>query len=117
MKRSSVLLLVFIFLFTAACGNGGGNPSTATNAPAPPAGAPAPERTPDDRYVRWMAAEDRTYPLVCADAEYGWGKLCLLGVQEEKPVLLYGGTEPQTIALDQSYTLVAVGPDAVWLGV
>ena len=113
MKRIILLLLVFAFLFTAACGNRGGNPPAETNAPA----APTPEPVPDTRYVRWTAAEDRTWPLVCADAEYGWGKLCLLGVQEDKPVLLYGGTEPQTIALDQSYTLVAVGPDAVWLGV
>lgn len=112
MKRIILLLLVFVFFFTAACGNGGGKPPAGTNAPA----APTPEPASDDRYVRWTAAEDRTYPLVCADVDYGWGKLCLLGEQEEKPMLLYGGTEPQTIALDQSYTLVAAGPDVVWLG-
>jgi len=117
MKRSSVLLLFFIFLFTAACGNGGENSPAGTSAPGSPSASTIPEPVPDTRYVRWTAVEDRTYPMVCTDAEYGWGKLCLLGEQEEKPVLLYGGTEPQTIALDQSYTLVAVGPDAVWLGV
>ena len=112
MKRIFLLLLVFVFLFTAACGNGGENSPTGTNAPA----APTPETATDTRYVRWAVEEERTYPLVCADADYGWGKLCLLGEQEEKPVLLYGGTEPQTIALDRSYALVAAGPDAVWLG-
>ena len=66
--------------------------------------------------MRWTAAEDRTWPLACADVDYGWGKLCLLGEQEGKPVLLYGGTDPQAIPLDRSYTLAAVGPDAVWLG-
>ena len=114
MKRFFLLLLVFVFLFLAACGNGGGeNPPPGTNAPAPP----TPEPASDTRYVRWTAAEDRTYPLVCADVDFGWGKLCLLGEQEGKPVLLYGGTEPQAIALNRSYALVAAGPDAVWLGV
>lgn len=113
MKRICLLLLVFVFLFTAACGDGGENTPAGTNAPA----APTPEPVSDTRYVRWTVTEARTYPLVCADAEYGWGKLCLLGEQEEKPVLLYGGTEPRTIALDRSYALVAAGPEAVWLGV
>ena len=113
MKRFSLLLLVLVFLFLAACGNGGGeNPPPGTNAPAPP----TPDPVPDTRYVRWTAAEDRTWPLACADVDYGWGKLCLLGEQEGKPVLLYGGTDPQAIPLDWSCSLVAAGPECVWLG-
>ena len=116
MKWKRFILLIIVLLFTSACGNGNGNLPAETNAPALPAGAPTPEPAPDDRYVRWVATEDRTYPLACADVDYGWGKLCLLGEQDQKPVLLYGGTDPQAIPLDRNYTLAAVGPDVVWLG-
>lgn len=112
MKRMSLLLLVFFFLFTAACGNGGGNTPAEPSATSAATSAPIP----DTRYVRWAVTEDRTWSLTCADADYGWGKLCLLGEQEGKPVLLYGDTEPQAIALDRSCSLVAAGLDCVWLG-
>ena len=63
MKRLIPLLLVFLFLL-AACGNGPSAPA-GTNAPA----AQTPEPAPDDRYVRWAVTEDRTWPLVCGDAD------------------------------------------------
>ena len=110
MKRLIPLLLVFLFLFTAACGNALPSPD-GTNPPAASAAPP-----PDDRYVRWIVEEDDTWPLTCTDLDYGWSALCLLGLQEEQPVLLYGGAELRTIPLERSYALVAAGPECVWLG-
>ena len=106
MKRLIPLILVLVLLF-AACGKAG-DPNT-------PSAAPTPEPTPDARYVRWAVGEDYTWPLACADLDYGWSALCLLGEREGKPVLLYGGMEPRTISLDRSYALAAAGKGEVWL--
>ena len=110
MKRLIPLLLVFLFLFAAACGNAPPSP-TGTDSPA----VPAPEPAPDTRYVRWSVTEEHTWPLVCADGDYGWSGLCLLGEREGQPILLYGGMEPQTFVLDKPYALTAAGADEVWL--
>jgi ABC-type glycerol-3-phosphate transport system substrate-binding protein len=106
MKRLIPLLLVFLFLFAAACGNAPSSPA-GTDSPAAP--------TPDTRYVRWAVTEEHTWPLACADADYGWSTLCLLGEVDGQPVLLYGGTEPQSFTPDRSYALAAAGPDCAWL--
>ncbi len=106
MKRLIPLLLVFLFLFAAACGNAPSSPA-GTDSPAAP--------TPDTRYVRWAVTEEHTWPLACADADYGWSTLCLLGEVDGQPVLLYGGTEPQSFTPDRSYALAAAGPDGAWL--
>ena len=110
MKRLILLLLVFLFLFAAACGNAPPSP-TGTDSPA----VPAPETAPDTRYVRWAVTEDRAWSLTCADADYGWSTLCLLGEVEGQPVLLYGGTELQSFTPDKAYALTAAGPDGAWL--
>ena len=110
MKRLIPLLLVFLFLFAAACGNAPPSP-TGTDSPA----VPAPETAPDTRYVRWAVTEDRAWSLTCADADYGWSTLCLLGEVDGQPVLLYGGTELQSFTPDKAYALTAAGPDGAWL--
>ena len=107
MKRLSLLLFAVLLLFSSACGNGG-HPNTTS-------AAPSPDPTPDTRYVRWAVTEDRAFPLVCADVDCGWSSLCLLGKQEEEPILLYGSAELQTFPLDKPYALAAVGPDCIWL--